>query len=103
NLFPGDYHLVNLRTLNENRDDAKFSASKNLALILRRFAYDCDEAYDNSFHFEQPILEHFFPANQIESIQQTSLSLRHVQNQLAITTKLDVPLAELMTYKIKMK
>ncbi len=53
NLFPSDYHLVNLRTLNENRDDSKYSPSKNVALILRRFAYDCDEYYDNSFHFEQ--------------------------------------------------
>jgi hypothetical protein len=53
NLFPSDYHLVNLRTLNENRDDSKYSPSKNIALILRRFAYDCDENYDNSFHFEQ--------------------------------------------------
>jgi hypothetical protein len=53
NLFPSDYHLINLRTLNENRDDSKYSPSKNLALILRRFAYDCDENYDKSFHFEQ--------------------------------------------------
>jgi hypothetical protein len=53
NLFPSDYHLVNLRTLNENHDDSKYSPSKNLALILRRFAYDCDENYDNEFHFEQ--------------------------------------------------
>jgi hypothetical protein len=53
NLFPSDYHLINLRTLNENRDDSKFSPSKNLALILRRFGYDCDETYDNSFHSEQ--------------------------------------------------
>ncbi len=53
NLFPSDYHSVNLRTLNENRDDSKYSPSKNIALILRRFAYDCDENYDNSFHFEQ--------------------------------------------------
>lgn len=53
NLFPSDYHLVNLRTLNENRDDLKYSASKNVALILRRFAYDCDENYDALFHFEQ--------------------------------------------------
>ena len=56
NLFPGDYHLVNLRTLNENRDDSKYSPSKNLALILRRFAYDCDGNYDNSFHWEQVTL-----------------------------------------------
>ncbi len=53
NLFPSDYHLVNLRTLNENRDDSKHSASQNMALILRRFAYDCDENYDKFFHFEQ--------------------------------------------------
>ncbi|CAF2556746.1 unnamed protein product [Rotaria sp. Silwood2] len=103
NLFPSDYHLVNLRTLNENRDDSKYSPSKNLALILRRFAYDCDEIYDSLFHFEQPISEHFFQANQIQSIEQTSLSLRHVQNQLAVTSKLDVPIAEITTYKIKMK
>ncbi|CAF3772610.1 unnamed protein product [Rotaria sp. Silwood1] len=103
NLFPSDYHLVNLRTLNENRDDSKCSPSKNLALILRRFAYDCDENYDNLFHFEQPIFEHFFQANQIQSIEHTSLSLRHVQNQLTVTSKLDVPLAEITTYKIKMK
>ena len=53
NLFPSDYHLINLRTLNENHDDGKSHPSKNMALILRRFAYDCEEAYDNSFHFEQ--------------------------------------------------
>lgn len=53
NLFASDYHLVNLRTLNENRDDSTYSPSKNVALILRRFAYDCDENYDNLFHFEQ--------------------------------------------------
>ena len=53
NLFPSDYHLINLRTLNENRDDLKSSPSKNIALILRRFAYDCEENYDSSFHFEQ--------------------------------------------------
>lgn len=53
NLFPSDYHLVNLRTLNQNRNDSSFSPSKNIALILRRFAYDCDENYDRSFHFEQ--------------------------------------------------
>ncbi|CAF1276065.1 unnamed protein product [Rotaria sordida] len=103
NLFPSDYHLVNLRTLNDNRNSSKHSSSKNLALILRRFAYDCDEIYDNLFHFEQPILEHFFPANQIQSIEQTSLSLRSIQNQLTITSKLDVPIAEIKTYKIKMK
>ena len=60
NLFPGDYHLVNLRTLNENRDDAKHSPSKNVALILRRFAYDCDETYDKSFHWEQVTLADAF-------------------------------------------
>ncbi len=54
NLFPSDYHLINLRTLNENRDNSKSSSpSKTMALILRRFAYDCEESYDNSFHFEQ--------------------------------------------------
>ncbi len=53
NLFPSDYHLINLRTLNDNHDDSKYSPSKNTALILRRFAYDCEETYDNSFHFEQ--------------------------------------------------
>jgi hypothetical protein len=54
NLFPSDYHLINLRTLNENRDNSKSnSPSKTMALILRRFAYDCEESYDNSFHFEQ--------------------------------------------------
>ena len=53
NLFPGDYHLVNLRTLNENRNDTKSSPSKEMALILRRFAYDCEETYDQSFHSEQ--------------------------------------------------
>lgn len=53
NLFPGDYHLVNLRTLNDKQDDGKHHPSKNMALILRRFAYDCENNYDNSFHFEQ--------------------------------------------------
>ena len=52
NLLPGDYHLVNLRTLNENRDDPKWSPSKTMALILRRFAYDCEDTYDQSFHSE---------------------------------------------------
>jgi len=53
NPFPSDYHMINLKTLNENRDDSKYSPSKNVALILRRFAYDCDDNYDQSFHFEQ--------------------------------------------------
>ncbi len=52
-LFPSDYHLVNLRTLNDNQEDFKHNPSKNLAFILRRFAYDCDENYDQLFHFEQ--------------------------------------------------
>ncbi|CAF3632237.1 unnamed protein product [Rotaria sordida] len=99
-LFPSDYHLVNLRTLNNN-DDKKYSASKNVALILRRFAYDCDEYYDRSFHFEKPIFEHFFQVNQIESIEQTSLSLRHIKQKLNITSKLNVPFAEIITYKIR--
>ena len=50
NPFPSDYHMINLKTLNENRDDSKYSPSKNVALILRRFAYDCDDNYDQSFH-----------------------------------------------------
>lgn len=53
NLFPGDYHLINLRTLNDKQADGKHHPSKNMALILRRFAYDCENNYDNSFHFEQ--------------------------------------------------
>lgn len=53
NLFPGDYHLVNLRTLNQPETDSKMNPSKKFALILRRFAYDCDDNYDSSFHFEQ--------------------------------------------------
>jgi len=53
NPFPSDYHMINLKTLNENRDDSKYSPSKNVALILRRFAYDCDDNYDQSFHSEQ--------------------------------------------------
>ena len=53
NLFPGDYHLVNLRTLNENLEDSKFNPSNNVALIVRRFAFECDNNYDKSFHFEQ--------------------------------------------------
>ncbi len=120
-LFPSDYHLVNLRTLNNNHDDTKYSASKTLALIIRRFAYDCDETYDKSFHFEQvrylflnsnknysfpfvffqPIFEHFFQTSQIESIEQTSLSLRYIKHQLNITSKLDLPFAEIVTYKIR--
>jgi hypothetical protein len=44
NPLPGDYHLVNLRTLD---DQSQF------AFILRRFAYDCDDEYDQQFHFEQ--------------------------------------------------
>ncbi|CAF0778226.1 unnamed protein product [Adineta steineri] len=103
NLFPSDYHLVNLRTLNENRDDSKYGSSKNMALILRRFAYDCDGNYDNLFHFDKPTFEDFFQANQIQSVEQTSLSLRHVQNQLTVTSKIDVPIAEIMTFKLKMK
>ena len=59
NLFPGDYHLVNLRTLNEPRQESKMNPSKTLALILRRFAYDCDDNYDQSFHFEQVIINAF--------------------------------------------
>ena len=53
NLFPSDYHLVNLRTLNNNQNDMIYAPSKTLALILRRFAYDCDENYDRLFHFQQ--------------------------------------------------
>lgn len=49
--------MINLRTLNENHDDGKARPSKNMALILRRFASDCEEDYDNSFHFEQ-VREH---------------------------------------------
>jgi hypothetical protein len=53
NLFPSDYHLVNLRTLNTNGNDSISRPSKQMALIMRRFAYDCDNQYDQSFHFEQ--------------------------------------------------
>ena len=45
-LFPSDYHLVNFRTLNDHSDDTKYHPSKNIALILRKFAYDCDEEFD---------------------------------------------------------
>ncbi|UJR31177.1 hypothetical protein I4U23_018684 [Adineta vaga] len=103
NLFPSDYHLVNLRTLNENRDDSKYIPSKNMALIVRRFAYDCDDNYDNLFHFEKPSFEHFFPTNQIQSVDQTTLSLRHVKNEMTATSKIDVPLAEMSSYKLKIK
>ncbi|CAF0930355.1 unnamed protein product [Adineta ricciae] len=103
NLFPSDYHLVNLRTLNENRDDSKYSPSTNMALIIRRFAYDCDDNYDNFFHFEQPTFEHFLLANQIQSVEQTTLSLRAVRTQLTVTSKIDVPFAEMSTYKLQIK
>ncbi|CAF4290358.1 unnamed protein product, partial [Adineta steineri] len=78
-FLPSDYHLVNLRTLNDNNNDKKYSSSKNLALILRRFAYDCDESYDSLFYSEQVRFDHLFSSDQIESIEQTSLSLRHIK------------------------
>ncbi|CAF0800037.1 unnamed protein product [Rotaria sp. Silwood1] len=102
-LLPSDYHLVNLRTLINNYDNNNtYSSLKNIALIIRRFAYDCDEYYDRSFHFEKPIFEHFFHVNQIQTIEQTSLSLRHIKQKLNITSKLDVPFAEIFTYKIRL-
>ncbi|CAF3685423.1 unnamed protein product [Adineta steineri] len=100
-FLPSDYHLVNLRTLNDNNNDKKYSSSKNLALILRRFAYDCDESYDSLFYSEQVRFEHLFSSDQIESIEQTSLSLRHIKEKLNITSQLVVPFAELVTYKIR--
>jgi len=51
--MPSDYHLINLRILNNNQEDFRHNPSKNFAFILRRFAYDCDENYDKFFHFEQ--------------------------------------------------
>ncbi|CAF4454062.1 unnamed protein product [Rotaria socialis] len=102
-LFPSDYHLVNLRTLsNNNYNTVQHRPSKSIALILRRFAYDCDENYDKLFHFEQPIFEYFFEVNQIESIEQTSLSLRYRKQKLNSTAKLDVPFAEIVTYKLRL-
>lgn len=103
NLFPGDYHLVNLRTLNQPEADSKMNPSKNFALILRRFAYDCDDNYDSSFHFQQPISEHFFPSTQIDSVDQTTLTLRHHKQSLTTNTKFEIAPAELMTLKIRIK
>ncbi|CAM4820756.1 unnamed protein product [Rotaria magnacalcarata] len=101
--FPSDYHLVNLRTLSSNNyNTVQHRPSKNIALILRRFAYNCDENYDNLFHFEQPIFEYFFQVNQIEAIEQTSLSLRYRKQKLNSTAKLDVPFAEIVTYKLRL-
>jgi hypothetical protein len=42
-VFPRDYHLVNFRTLDDHSDDIKYHPSKNIALILRRFAHGCGE------------------------------------------------------------
>ncbi len=44
---------MNLRTLDNSQENSIYNPSKNLAFILRRFAYDCDENYDKLFHFEQ--------------------------------------------------
>lgn len=53
-IFPGDYHLVNLRTLSTNNsDNEQDNPSNNVALILQRFAYDCEKNYEKFFHFEQ--------------------------------------------------
>ncbi|UJR15510.1 hypothetical protein I4U23_002451 [Adineta vaga] len=95
-FLPSDYHLVNLRTIN----NTKSNATKNLALIVRRFAYDCDDNYDQLYYFEQPRFDDFFLSNQIQSIEQTSLSLRYVQQRVNLTSKLTVPYAEIVTYKI---
>ncbi|CAF1114091.1 unnamed protein product [Adineta ricciae] len=95
-LLPSDYHLVNIRTLN----NMKSNSTKCFALILRRFAYDCDDNYDQLFHFKLPTFTDFFPSNRIQSIEQTSLSLRHVHQYLNYTSTLTVPYAELATYKI---
>jgi hypothetical protein len=98
--MPSDYHLINLRILNDNQEDFRYNPSKNFAFILRKFAYDCDENYDKFFHFEQISFEHFFQSNQIESINQTTLSLRHIKQNLNITSKLNIPFSEIVTYKI---
>lgn len=47
-MLPGDYHLVNLRTLNDHTENQILIPSNRLAFILRRFASDCDP----SVHFE---------------------------------------------------
>lgn len=122
NLFPSDYHLVNLRTLTSSEKDSNEKPSKDMALILRRFAYDCDETYDSLFHFEQvksrtksilinccssfdfqPIVEHFFSAQFIDEVVETSLSLRYSKKSISTSTKLNIPMAELMTHRIKVK
>ena len=62
-IFPSDYHLVNLRILNDQYEDRILIPSNRLALIVRRFAYDCDQSYDRFFHFEQVFISLFSKTN----------------------------------------
>ncbi|CAF1076270.1 unnamed protein product [Didymodactylos carnosus] len=100
--LPGDVHLVNFRTLNDNLND-EIHVSKSMALILRKFSYDCVQDYDNLYQFNDIKFENIFVSEQIETIHQTSLSLRHTKKELNITSKLIIPVAEIVTYRIKIR
>lgn len=61
-ILPSDYHLVNLRTLNNQKEDRILIPSNRFALILRRFAYDCDSSSDQL----EPVLFFLFFLSKIQ-------------------------------------
>ncbi|CAF0836527.1 unnamed protein product [Didymodactylos carnosus] len=101
--LPGDVHLVNFRTLNDNINSEKFHVSDSMAFILRKFSYDCIQDYDKFYQFNAIKFENIFKSEQIDRIDKTSLTLRHTEEKVDITSKLVIPVAEIVTYRIKIR
>lgn len=74
-ILPSDYHLVNLRTLNDHTQEEILIPSNRLAVILRRFASDCDSSIDS-----EPVI-HLFLLKKKNNISLPAFFRRFLRQQ----------------------